>query len=117
VALSDDTLGRFVGTYTNKTGLEYSVTQEDGHLLFKTQSQPPIEVYAQSGTNFSTKILNAEIAFGVTKECRSKGEGSEAPAGGENDFGRKETLTCCSHRITSACILTHFRMIRSARHS
>jgi len=72
VALSDDTLGRFVGTYTNKTGLEYSVIQENGHLLFKPPGQPPIEVYPQSGTNFFMKILNAEIAFDVTKDGHVK---------------------------------------------
>lgn len=73
IPLSDDTLGRFVGIYTNKTGLEYSVIQENGRLLFKPPGQPPIEVYPQSGTNFFMKILNAEITFDVTKDRRVKG--------------------------------------------
>jgi CubicO group peptidase (beta-lactamase class C family) len=72
VALSDDTLGRFVGIYTNKAGLEYSVLHENRHLLFKPPGQPPITVYPQSATNFFMKILNAEITFDVTKEGHVK---------------------------------------------
>ena len=73
VALSDDTLGRFVGIYTHKTWLEYSIIQENGHLLFKPMGQPPIEVYPQSGTNFFMKILNAEITFDIAKDGHVKG--------------------------------------------
>jgi hypothetical protein len=73
VPLSDDTLGRFVGIYTNKAGLEYSVIQENSRLHFKPPGQPPIEVYPQSGTNFFMKILKAKITFDVTKDRRVKG--------------------------------------------
>jgi CubicO group peptidase (beta-lactamase class C family) len=72
VALSDDTLGRFVGTYTNKAGFEYSIIHENGHVLFRPPGQLPIEVYPQSGTNFFMKVLNAEITFDVTKDGQVK---------------------------------------------
>jgi CubicO group peptidase (beta-lactamase class C family) len=68
VRLSDDTLGRFAGIYTNQAGLEYWVIHEKGHLLFRPPGQPPIEVYPQSETNFFMKILNAEIRFYMTKD-------------------------------------------------
>jgi CubicO group peptidase (beta-lactamase class C family) len=73
VTLSDSTLGRFMGAYSNKSGLEYSVVQENRHLLFKPPGQPPIEIYPQSGTNFFMKILNAEIAFDLTQDGHVKG--------------------------------------------
>src|SRR5579883_1754676 len=73
VALSDETMGRFVGIYTNRAGLEYSVIHENDHLLFRPPGQPPIEVYPKSGTNFFMKILNAEIAFDVTKDGHVNG--------------------------------------------
>lgn len=73
VTLSDDTLARFVGAYTNKSGLEFSVAKANGRLFFKPPGQPPIDVYPTSDTNFLIKILNAELTFDVTKDGHVKG--------------------------------------------
>jgi len=72
VTLSDSTMGKLVGTYSNNNGFEYSVTRENGHLFFKPPGQLPIEIYPASETNFWMKILNAEIRFDLTKDGLAK---------------------------------------------
>jgi CubicO group peptidase (beta-lactamase class C family) len=73
VSLSGDSLRACVGTYASKSGLQYSVVEEKGHLLFQPAGQPPIEIHPESGTNFFMKILNTEVTFERTKNGRMQG--------------------------------------------
>lgn len=73
LTLSAETLAAFVGTYLSKSGLQYSVIGGNGHLLLKPAGQPPIEIHPESGTNFFTTILNAEITFNRTEDGHVKG--------------------------------------------
>lgn len=73
LTLSREILGAFVGTYLSKSGLQFSVVEENGQLLLKPAGQPPIAIYPESSTNFFTRILNCEITFNRTEDGHVKG--------------------------------------------
>src|SRR5579883_3426278 len=71
--LSTGALSALVATYSSKSGLQYSVTQENGHLFLKPAGQPPIQIYPESETKFFTTILNTEITFERTEDGHVQG--------------------------------------------
>jgi CubicO group peptidase (beta-lactamase class C family) len=71
--LSAEALSALVGTYSSQYGMQYSVLEENGHLVLQSAGQRPIEIYPVSATSFFTKILNTEITFDRTEDGHVKG--------------------------------------------
>ena len=68
VKVSPDILATLVGEYASKSGMSYSITNENGKLFVKPTNQPPIELHPDSETNFWMTPLNAEITFNRTEK-------------------------------------------------
>jgi CubicO group peptidase (beta-lactamase class C family) len=68
VEVSSAILRTFVGEYVSKSGVSYSITNENGALFFKPTNQPPIELHPDSETSFWMTPLNAKVTFDRTEK-------------------------------------------------
>jgi CubicO group peptidase (beta-lactamase class C family) len=66
-------LADLAGEYLSKSGLKFIVENSNGTLLLTLAGQDPLQLQAESATNFFTTILNAEITFEKTEKGEVKG--------------------------------------------
>lgn len=70
--LSDEVLDRHVGRYRIKQLGEMIVEKEESHLTAKLASQPSLQIFGRSETEFYYTIVPAEIVFGELKDGKSQ---------------------------------------------
>ena len=63
IVVSSNILQSYVGEYTSKAGLKFSVAHEKGILLMRCADQPPVELRPVSETKFFISMLNSEVTF------------------------------------------------------
>jgi CubicO group peptidase (beta-lactamase class C family) len=73
VEVPADLLQAFVGEYEAKSGFKCAITKENVKLLFGAAGQPPVELNAESETNFFMTTLNGEITFDRTAKSEVRG--------------------------------------------
>jgi CubicO group peptidase (beta-lactamase class C family) len=73
VELPAEMLQAFVGEYVGKSGFKCAITTEKGRLLLAAAGQLPVELNAESKTNFFMTTLNGEITFDWTAKGEVKG--------------------------------------------
>ncbi len=72
--VSSNVLASCVGHYATKTGLKFSVADQNGTLFLKCGDQAPIELRPISETKFSVSILNdTDVTFTKTDKGTVKG--------------------------------------------
>ena len=64
-------LAKYVGTYEIQPGVDVAMTLEDGQLMTQMTGQPKFPVYAESGTKFFLKVVEAEIEFFPNDNCEA----------------------------------------------
>jgi CubicO group peptidase (beta-lactamase class C family) len=65
-----ETLDRYVGSYSTKSKLTFTIARGGAGLLLTFSNQPPLELTAESDARFTTPALNATVTF----EKDGKGE-------------------------------------------
>src|SRR6266498_896201 len=63
----------FVGEYVGKSGFKCAITTAKGKLLLAAAGQSPVELNAETKTNFSITTLNGEITFDWTTKGEVRG--------------------------------------------
>ena len=72
VKVSSEVSEKFVGEYASKSGFRCAITKQKDQLFLKFGAQPPIELHAESETDFYMTVLNAEIMFNRTENGQVK---------------------------------------------
>jgi hypothetical protein len=63
IALTNETLAKYVGTYAFAPGMNLLVMLEGEQLKTKLGSQPAFEIYPESETQFFLKVVDAQLEF------------------------------------------------------
>jgi hypothetical protein len=63
VAVKQETLARYAGTYEIAPGLDVRMTVENGRLMTQITGQPKFELFAESETSFFLKVVEAKVEF------------------------------------------------------
>lgn len=63
IALSADALQRFVGAYPFAPNFIITVTRQDDELFVQATGQPQFRLFAEEGTKFFLKVVDAQIEF------------------------------------------------------
>ncbi len=66
IAVSEDILHSYVGTYKVPEGLEITVTTDGQRLYLQASGQSQVEVFARSDTQFHNPVLGATLSFNLT---------------------------------------------------
>ena len=64
ITLLPQTLRRYVGQYELAPGVLFDLRLENSRLMAKLASQPYLEIYPESETNFFYKAVDAQLTFG-----------------------------------------------------
>ena len=65
--LDQSDLEKYVGAYGTKPGFACNITRTNDQLFLCVDTQPPIELFAESSTNFYMTVLDAEVSFDQTE--------------------------------------------------
>jgi serine-type D-Ala-D-Ala carboxypeptidase/endopeptidase len=87
IALSEEVLSKYVGTYEIAPTFSIAITLENGGLIAQATGQPKINIYAESETKFYLKVVDAQIEF--FKDATGKVEKLELRQGGAVMPGKK----------------------------
>lgn len=63
IPMTAEQLGRYVGTYRVRPGLEFAVTLDGDHLYAQLTGQPKAEIFPEAEGKFFYKIVDAQIEF------------------------------------------------------
>ena len=63
IALPQEVLQRYAGSYAFRPGVEMVVTVEEGRLMTQLGPQQKVPVFAESATVFFAKVVDAQIEF------------------------------------------------------
>ena len=70
VALGEDVLERYVGTYELAPNFTITVTRENGRLFLQATGQARVELFPSSEREFFLKAVDAQITFDVDAQGR-----------------------------------------------
>jgi CubicO group peptidase (beta-lactamase class C family) len=63
ISVPETILSQYVGTYDMRPGVNLMITVEGGYLISQLSGQGKIPLFAESETEFFTKVVEAEIEF------------------------------------------------------
>jgi CubicO group peptidase (beta-lactamase class C family) len=72
VAVDEDTLKSYEGTYAITPDFALTVTVEDGKLMVQATNQEKFEVFAESPTEFFYKVVDAQLTFEPGKNGKAE---------------------------------------------
>jgi CubicO group peptidase (beta-lactamase class C family) len=63
ITLPKEVLQRYVGTYELSPDLSIAISLEEGQLMAQPSNGPKVPLFAESGTSFFLKVIDAQIDF------------------------------------------------------